>query len=85
MLHVQPPVRARVLVGKPPLGAPRFSQSIVLRARMLRSSLFGRLVMWIFCRGTIAVFAEKKTDLKVVYNNLCLQQLVHDLCANNTF
>ena len=29
---------------------------------MLRSPLFGRLVMWIFCRGTIAVFAEKKVS-----------------------
>ena len=67
MLHVQPPVRARVLVGKPPLGAPRFFQSIVLRARMLRSPLFGRLVMWIFCRGTIAVFAEKKRETVLVH------------------
>ena len=54
---------ALVFLWAIPARGPTFSQSIVLRARMLRSSLFDRLVVWIFCRGTIAVFAEKRKFL----------------------
>ncbi len=54
-------VCARALVGMTRSG-PHDFQNICLRVRMLRLPLFDRLVMWIFCRGTIAVFAEKKKE-----------------------
>ena len=50
---------ARVFLWARPARVPTISQSL-FRLRMLRLPLFDRFVVWIFCRGTIAVFAEKK-------------------------
>ncbi len=49
----------RVFLWARPARVPTISQSIFVRMRMLRLPLFDRFVMCIFCRGTIAVFAEK--------------------------
>ena len=64
-MHVQPPVCARALVGMTRSG-PHDFQSIFLRVRMLRLPLFDRFVVWIFCRGAIAVLAEKKIAERVI-------------------
>ena len=57
-MHVQPSVRA--LVGKTPVGPHDFPELFSSHAHVALAIL-DRFVMWIFCRVTIAVLAEKKS------------------------